>query len=165
MRILSLEFNLSPSEATITHAVFIARVISEVTRQLQTLACTDFIISDFARQIHWRGSTNISFPDGYGRHDPDDSFGHKLARYSGVILEGSCSQKRKYLGRLADDYILGSNGSVRVVVGLDFENRDRGKGKGIASKVATLSLWRPKLTVVGDGPELSEHQEAVNMVR
>jgi hypothetical protein len=49
----------------------------------------------------------------------------------------SYSQKRKELGRLADDYILGSDGNIRVVVGLDI-------GYG-ASEKATLSVWRARI--------------------
>ena len=150
---------------TATHERFITSVVQEITRQLQNLASADSITSDFARQIDACGSTSISFPDGYGRHNPDGSFGHKQAHYPGVVFEVSYSQKRRDLGRLADDYILGSDGNIRVVVGLDIEYQDRGKGKGISSKVATLSMWRPKITVDGDEEELSAHQEAVDVVR
>jgi len=67
-------------------------------------------------------SATVKFnSNGYRNHDPDVSFGHNDAKYPGFILEVLCSQKRKDLPRLAEDYILGLNGSIRAVVGLDLE--------------------------------------------
>jgi hypothetical protein len=40
------------------------------------------------------------------------------------------------LARLADDYILGSDGNIRVVIGLDINYR---------RKMATLSIWGPRI--------------------
>jgi hypothetical protein len=148
-----------------THERFITSVVQEITRQLQILVSADSLTSDFARQINACGSTSICFPDEYGRHDPDGSFGHKEAQYPGVIFEVSYSQKRRDLGRLADDYILGSDGNIRVVVGLDIEYQSKGKAKEALGKVATLSVWRPKITPDGDVEELTAHQEVVDLVR
>ncbi|KAH9204218.1 hypothetical protein DL95DRAFT_529357 [Leptodontidium sp. 2 PMI_412] len=130
---------------------------------LQTLASAKSLTSDFARQIDAYGSTSICFPDEYGLHDPDGSFGHKEAQYPGVIFEVSYSQKRRDLGRLADDYILGSDGNIRVVVGLDIEYQSKGKAKEASSKVAALSVWKPKITPGGDAEELTAHQEVVDL--
>jgi len=69
------------------------------------------------------------------------------------------------LGRIADDYILGSDGNIRVVLGLDIEYQGKGKGKGLSSKVATISMWRPKITIDDGEDELSAHQEVVDLVR
>ncbi len=149
---------------TATHERFITSVVQEIIRQLQALASADSITSDFARQIDVCGSTSICFPDGYGRHDPDGSFGHELAQYPGVVLEVSYSQKRRDLGRLADDYILGSDGNIRAVVGLDIEYQGKVKSN-VSSKVATLSIWRPKITVDGGVEELIAHQEVADVVR
>jgi hypothetical protein len=64
---------------------------------------------------------------------------------------------------LADDYILGSDGNIRVVVGLDLEYR--GKSDKVApGRAATLSIWRPKVITDGDTEELTAHQEVVNSV-
>jgi len=49
----------------------------------------------------------------------------------------SYSQKRKDLERLANDYILGSDSDIRVVMGLDIEYK--------TGKKATLSIWRPNV--------------------
>jgi hypothetical protein len=60
------------------------------------------------------------------------------ARYPGVIIEVSYSQKRKDLPSLADDYILGPDSDICAVVGVDVGYKD---------KAATLSVWRPEIQV------------------
>jgi len=154
-----------------THEQFIAGITGEIERSLRTLASADADAdppcADFARQINSRGSASLHFADGYGRHDPDGSFSHKSALFPGVVLEVSYSQKRRDLSRLADDYILGSDGSIKAVVGLDVEYQGKGKrkGNGNGSKLATLSVWRPKITRGEDGEgELSAYQEVVDLV-
>jgi hypothetical protein len=53
-------------------------------------------------------------------------------------------------------YILGSNGNIRVVVGLDIE---------YLGKTATLSIWHPKFLIDNDGKEeLQAEQTVTNQV-
>lgn len=80
-----------------------------------------------------------------------------MAQYPGVIIEVSYSQKRKDLPRLADDYILGSDRDIRVVIGIDVEYN--------ASKEATLSVWRPQIVMndAGEG-ELCAMQTVADQV-
>ena len=85
------------------------------------------------------------------------SFGHDDAQYPGVIIEVAYSQKKKHLGRLVENYLLDSDASVRVVVGLDIEY-------GKESRKATLSIWRPRLFETADGLELRAVEEAVDEV-
>ncbi len=75
------------------------------------------------------------------QHEPDAVFEHIDAQYPGVVIEVSFTQKKKDLARLADSYILGSEGNIRVVVGLDIEYKTSSKDP---SKRATISMWRPK---------------------
>jgi hypothetical protein len=76
--------------------------------------------------------------------------------FPGVVVEVSFSQKRKDLPRLADDYILGSNGGIRIVVGLDIE---------YSGKMDKLSVWRPQLRDVGTRyQELRTEQTVVDQV-
>jgi deoxyinosine 3'endonuclease (endonuclease V) len=51
----------------------------------------------------------------------------------------SYSQKKKDLSRLANEYILGSDADIRIVIGIDV------KYKG--SKKASVSMWRPRIRV------------------
>ena len=139
-----------PSEL---HETFIRKVDGEIQFQLKALAAGSDSAADFARSIAPTGSRRMKFkitsePRSQQaaasaetkpliQHEPDASFGHKDAKYPRVVIEISYSQKRKDLSRLADDYILESNGNVRIVVGLDIEYRE--------SKRATLSVWRPQV--------------------
>ena len=66
-----------------------------------------------------------------------------IARHN-VILEISYTQKRRDLARVAQDYILGSGGNIRVVVGIDIDYKD---------KSATLSIWQPRLQANEAGEE------------
>ncbi|KAH8723921.1 hypothetical protein GQ44DRAFT_577396, partial [Phaeosphaeriaceae sp. PMI808] len=110
--------------------------------------------------------TKIYFPVENGafnaksKHEPDASFWHDDAQYPGVIIEVAYLQKRKRLGRLAEDYLMDSDASVRVVVGLDIEY---GKKK---TSEATLSVWRTKLfsTTDGNEPELRVFKEVADQV-
>ncbi|KAK5011334.1 hypothetical protein LTR28_003885 [Elasticomyces elasticus] len=75
----------------------------------------------FAQGIADAGSSTILFePDTdvpvQARREPDISFQHVDAKYPGVIIEVSYSQKMKDLPHLADDYLLGSDGSIRAMV-------------------------------------------------
>ena len=117
------------------HEIFITNIVEEVQVHLKSIQNAS---AKFAKEIVSAGSTSITFAEGeYGKHDPDAQFLHSKAQFPGIVIEVSYSQKRKDLGRLADDYILGSDGDIRVVVGLDIEYK--------TGKKATLSVWRPKV--------------------
>ncbi|KAF2752754.1 hypothetical protein EJ05DRAFT_515416 [Pseudovirgaria hyperparasitica] len=117
------------------HKIFIIRIVEEIQVQLESFQDTS---AEFAKEIMSGGSASIKFTDEeYGKHDPDAQFRHSKAQFPGVVIEVSYSQKRKDLERLADDYILGSDSDIRVVVGLDIECK--------TGKKATLSVWRPNI--------------------
>jgi hypothetical protein len=75
-----------------------------------------------------------------------------------VIIEVAYSQKKSRLGRLAENYLLDSDASVRAVVGLDIEYVKKG------SRKATISIWRPQLYDTADGPGLRAVQEVEDEV-
>jgi hypothetical protein len=135
---------------SLIHEQFIRRVVEEITSQLQNLTSTDPQSSAFAQDILSSGSTTLDFGSEYGRHDPDGSFRHRRAQYPGVVLEVAYSQGGRELRHLADDYILGSDGNIRAVVGVNIGYSDtKAKSKGRASRrgeAATISVWRPKLS-------------------
>jgi len=120
---------------TTLHGYFITSIVEELQVQLKSIQNTS---AEFAREIRSGGLASIKFSDEeYGKHDPDAQFQHSKAQFPGIVIEVSYSQKRKDLERLADDYILGSDSNIRVVVGLDIEYK--------SSKKATLSVWRPNV--------------------
>jgi hypothetical protein len=138
---------------SVLHESVSSDVVGEILRQLNSIASYEDASAQFARNIKFSGSGMIKFPDPeYGRHDPDASFRYRRTRYPGVVIEVSYAQKRKDLPHLADEYILGSNGNIRVVIGLDVEYR---------GKMATMSVWRPRFSINGDGDEELEAEETV----
>jgi hypothetical protein len=68
------------------------------------------------------------------------------------------SQKEKKLGRLATDYIIDSDASVQVVIGLNIEYGRK------ESLKATLLVWRPRLIHEPEGPELHAVKDVVDEV-
>ena len=97
-------------------------------------------------------------PSTKSKHEPSASFWHDDAQYLGVIIEVAYSQKRKRLGKLAEDYLLDSDASVQVVVGLDIEyGRKR-------SRQATFSVWRTHVVSTTNGKELRVAQEIADEV-
>lgn len=59
---------------------------------------------------------------------------HDDALWPGVVIEVAYSQSSKDIPNLADDYVLETNGSVRVVVRLGIDSN---------TKKGTISIWRP----------------------
>jgi hypothetical protein len=139
------------------HETIVASVVEDIGMQLRARASGSGPVAEFTRMIRSNGSASITFADPkFGRHDPDASFKHLSARYPGVVIEVSYSQKRGDLRRLADDYILGSDGSIRLVIGIDI---------GYNNKCATVSTWRPKFQVNDAGKEeFVAHQTLSNQV-
>jgi hypothetical protein len=130
---------------SVLHEAITSSIVKEILHQLNLITGGKDTSANFAREIEHGGSAHIDFADSeYGRHEPDALFRHSRAQYPGVIIEVSYSQKRMDLARLADDYILGSDGNIRVVIGLDINYR---------GKMATLSIWRPRIVSNGNEDE------------
>jgi hypothetical protein len=147
---------------TTVHESFRSGVVLEIQEHLDRISNGVGEAAEFARLVRYHGSPKLHFAiddnggdsgseaaasqnkkKQFDPHEPDAVFRHSAVHWPGVIIEVSFSQKRKMLKDLAEDYIFGSNGSVRVVVGLDIEYRQ--------SKMATLSVWRLQLIKGDDG--------------
>jgi hypothetical protein len=145
------------------HELFIDGVEDAIRSQLKAIRHgSDGEAQLFAQKVRPARSTGIQFAASASskksKYEPDASFWHDDAQYPGVIIEVAYSQKKKHLGRLADNYILDSDASVRAVVGLDIEYGKKG------SRKATISIWRPQLFDTADGPELRTVQEVEDEV-
>ncbi|KAA6408393.1 MAG: hypothetical protein FRX48_08135 [Lasallia pustulata] len=137
------------------HEKFIVQIVGELQCQLKSIEGAS---AEFAKEIISSASASIKFADQeYSKHDPDVQFTHSKARYPGVVIEVSYSQKGKDLGRLSNDYIPGSDSEIRVVVGLDIEYK--------MTKKATLSVWQPSIVTNEAGEkELVTQQIVANQV-
>ncbi|KAF2726979.1 hypothetical protein EJ04DRAFT_539181 [Polyplosphaeria fusca] len=136
------------------HELFIDAVEDAIRSQLKAIRSGSGPEARFAQKVRPARSTEIEFPaedvqaSGRSKYEPDASFWHENAQYPGVIVEVAYSQKKKRLDRLAEDYLLDSDASVQVVVGLDIEYGKRG------SRQATLSVWRTRMINTDEGAEL-----------
>ncbi len=70
------------------------------------------------------------------------------------LIEVSYSQKRKSLVDLAENYLLASDGGIRVMVGVDLEYKK--------SKEAGISIWRLKTSPGDDGQSKGEVIQELN---
>lgn len=95
--------------------------------------------SALAHKIFAACSATILLQD-KSTHDPDFQFRYRGVRRSGVVIELADSQQtkkgRKDLARLANQYILGSNGGIQLVIGIELKTN--------GTKKATISTWCPK---------------------
>ena len=131
--------------------MFTAQVVKLIELHLQRLSDDTFRpeIAAIARSIAHLSTTDIELMGDpsddriYPTHSPDASFICRGAGYPCVVIETSFSQKRKDLPDLAEDYIIGSCGNIRLVVGLDIEYR--------SSKRATVSVWESQEGFDEDG--------------
>ena len=157
------------------HEAFCGEVVINIFNQLSGIKALNDSAAAYARNVKFGGSPTLKFPsdkgaedgdnngDGkwlkkYDTHDPDATFYYKNTRWPRIVIEVSNSQKRKALKDLAENYILGSNGNISVVIGLDIEYK--------ISKQATLSVWRSEFKVKPDGQRnLFASQTVVDEVR
>jgi hypothetical protein len=119
------------------HDQLAGSVAEDLRWQLRSIASGTGPATIFAQETRNTVSATIEFPGSPApTHSPDGSIKHVEAKYPGVVIEVSYSQKMKDLPLLASDYIIGSRGSIRAVVGIDLE---------YTGKKATLSVWRPQI--------------------
>ena len=127
------------------HELFIDGVEDAIRSRLKTIRSGTGNVTRFAHKVRPARSTEIYFPVENGppnaksKYEPDTSFWHDDAQYPGIIVEVAYSQEKKRIDRLAENYLLDSDASVQVVVGLDIEY-----GRNTTSK-ATFSVWRTRL--------------------
>ena len=115
-------------------------VIVETTSNEDTKKLIQDIEAGLARSV-W-------FDDSKNKREPDQQFLVRGSYYPGVIIEVAYSQSFKKLRRKAYDFIVGSTGSVQLVIGLETGNKK--------SKSFKISVWRPEFY-------RSENKDAVRM--
>jgi hypothetical protein len=144
--------------------LFVDGVEDAIRSQLKEIRSGSDRAALFAQKVRPARATEISFPidncssNVKSKYEPDSSFWHDGAQYPGVVIEVAYSQRRKGLDRLAENYLLDSDASIQVVVGLDIEYGKKG------SRKATLSVWRTSIASAADGDELIVVQEIADEV-
>lgn len=143
---------------TTTQETFRSSIVRNIQGQFDQIATRTDDAAVFARNVRYGGSPRLYLPadevrsgdtedtsSKYDVHDPGAAFKHIDAKWPCIIIEVSFSQKERELNDLAEDYILGSDGNIRVVVGLNIEYTQ--------SKKATFSVWQPQYIEHDDGQE------------
>lgn len=119
--------------------VFIVRLVEEAQNRLRTSLTNNHRSRAFAQKIDHNeyGRLEIKSEDKGERtiikRDPDAAFPHDDSLWPGAVMEVSYSQSPKDIRQLTGDYILETNGCIRIVVGLDIDYK----------KKSTISIWRP----------------------
>lgn len=147
--------------STTLHDTFASKLVTEIKKRLESLAKNQIQTRDFIKKISSvSGAIHFEEEGKKFKHVPDIRFHHEDAAWPGVVIEVSYSQKRKGLVDLAENYILASDGGIRVVVGIDLEYKK--------SKEASISIWRLKISPGDDGQPkgevIQELDNEVNML-
>ena len=128
----------------------------DISQQITKIMDGNDSTAELAKGIKSRGSTLITLQDGTTRY-PDAQFRHVKALYPGVIIKISNLQTTKDLAYLADQYVVETSGSVKVVVGIKLDYRGTLK--------AELSLWRPQYVKENGQEYLISKQEISSEIR
>ncbi|OAA34769.1 hypothetical protein NOR_08281 [Metarhizium rileyi] len=119
--------------------------LTNCTNEAKSIAKKIISVQDCRVYLKETGDDN-----GPTKREPDIQFQYSDTTYPSVIGEVSYSKDGKHLRALAQDYILYSDGEVKLVIGLDLNYRN---------EPSTVSLWRPKFTEIEDGLELGISEE------
>jgi hypothetical protein len=110
------------------HELLSAKIVAEFQHQIDGAATKhspNTPLGRLIRMIEYAGSTDVVQQPNNGEkpschwRSPDASFRCLGSLYPGVIIETSYSQRVKNLRRVADDYVMMSDGNVKMVLGLD----------------------------------------------
>lgn len=108
-------------------------------------AFTRLLRADVTPALYLIGSEDDDGPP-FSRRHPDAAFWHADARWPGVIIEitnrDKLAGKRRDMFILAKDYILKTDGDVRVVVSLEIDSE---------SAIGSISIWRAVILHSNDG--------------
>jgi hypothetical protein len=138
---------LSIRMPTPVHEAFSRLLAEHLRHELDSISRNNEKARSFASNIRSVGSSRILLREGidtrdsaWPRRQPDEQFQHKDATYPGVVIEVSYSQDGKALRRLAQEYILYSNGDIKLVLGIDINE----------TAECTVSTWRPRYIQAAD---------------
>lgn len=128
---------------TFLHDIFVVLVMNEIMDQLKRFSHEQEAVMNIVKEMKFRSTVNItlngSVPSDAIRssRSPDASVGSFQRKYPTVILENAFSQPGKKLGDIAQDYILGSDGNIKAMIGFDTEYKSE-------SRKIFLSVWRSR---------------------
>lgn len=120
------------------HEVFLASVWFNIATQLSSIKNSNSPAAAFLPKFSFARSSPLILEDG-SEHSPDEQLRLIGNEYPGLVIEVAKSRTQKQGGKdllkLADKYIVRSDGSIQTVLGLAIGYRK--------SKKATLTVWHP----------------------
>ncbi|KAH0562099.1 hypothetical protein GP486_003204 [Trichoglossum hirsutum] len=138
---------------TTIHEKLTANVAVEIkrfTQQFSAQCALPSAFPAFLNAIHYMASSDIyAHDDPHYKRSPDAAFSHFDDQFPGIVIETSYSQKAESVEKRADEYIMMSNGNIKMVIGFDVEYRSNNQ------RVDTISVWRPMHGQDQGGPFLS----------
>lgn len=138
---------------TTVHESLTADVAIEIKRSIQQFSAQCALPSTFPaflNAIKYMASSDIyAYDDPHYKRSPDAAFSHPGDQFPGIVIETSYSQKAESVEKRADEYVMMSNGNIRMVIGFDVEYRPNNQ------RVDTISIWRPMHGQDQEGPFLS----------
>ncbi|MCJ1270700.1 hypothetical protein MMC22_010597 [Lobaria immixta] len=97
-------------------------------------------LAQFLRDVEETTTSDVEASDNpRHRRSPDASFCCNWAQFPGLIIETAYSQGSKSLRRVADDWVMLSDGNVKMVIGLEIGYRARKNAKVIDK----VFVWEP----------------------
>lgn len=142
-----------------THEIFGDYIYNDLWTQLSKIKLDEDLAAPLAQNIFSSGSATLRLQDGTERA-PDKQYIYLGAHYPSVVIEIAYSQSKKEGGKnlekLADQYIVQSDGNINLVVGLSIEYR--------GTRKATLSTWIPMYGRDQEGEYLAAERKLVALV-
>ena len=130
------------------HDRFTRKVVNAILKEIQTVADglpPTSALSRFLRDIDAYGSTDFyAADDPRHRRSPDDSICCEGTRFPAIVIETAYSQSEKRLRRVADDWIMLSNGNVKMVIGLEMSYQPSTTTSS-ETQVDQILVWEPVL--------------------
>lgn len=143
------------------HEIFEGEVRDRVKEEYSRIKLEYPQFADIIERIQPVGHSRVDLEDG-SRHGPDLQWMFRGAKWAPVVGEVSYSQSRKEPRRLADEYIVESEGSIQYVLGFDIEYRAKSKKTKRNNRSATVSVWRYCYEETQDGAWLVMSEEDPN---
>lgn len=129
------------------HDLFTKKVVLEIHNQINT-AIAEFSkssstssLAQFLQDVEETTTSDVQASDNpRHRRSPDASFCCNGAQFPGLVIETAYSQGSKSLRRVADDWVMLSDGNVKMVIGLEIGYR----AKKNAKVIDKVYVWEPK---------------------
>lgn len=133
---------------TALHESLLHKVLINVALQLEKLRNSPIKpVAELVAGIESLGSAKLTSNKGY--FSPYIQLVPKEVRFPGLVIEIAYSQSGKDLARLAKSYILGSDGNLCQVIGIEIEYRNKNRPKSLLQ--GRVTVWEPCSKVMEGG--------------